>query len=171
MNESSSTERPSKSARKREIVALQALAERMAGLSDGELRRLGVADDLREAIALARTMKASGARNRQFKHCVRLMDEDQLDQVRSFLEDRQSGRVAANQVFHEIERWRERLMESGDEALSELFQQHDHLDRQHARRLCRDAARERATGKPVGAGRRLFRWLRESLETNLKKTK
>jgi ribosome-associated protein len=133
----------------------------MTGLSDSELERLGVADDLREAIGLARNMKASGARNRQLKHCVRLIDEDQVRQVRVFLDDRQSRQVETNQVFHELERWRDRLIEEGDEALSDLLRLYGDIDRQHARRLCRDATRERATGKPAGAGRQLFRWLRE----------
>lgn len=163
MDDANGAESPSKSARKREIEALQALAERMTGLSDQELGRLGVDTGLRDAIALVRPMKPSGARNRQLKHCVRFMDEGALDQVRAYLEDRHSRQVASNRAFHEIERWRDRLVAEGDKALEALLEGHGDLDRQHLRQLCRDAIRERDSGSPAGAGRRLFRFLRDAL--------
>jgi ribosome-associated protein len=163
MDEQAGSVRPSKSARKREFEALQALADQMTGLSDQELRRLGVAQPLREAIARVRSMRPSGARNRQLKHCVRYMDNGDLDGLRAYLVDRQSQRVAANQVFHAIEGWRDRLTDEGDAALAALFDAYPGLDRQRIRQLCRDAMRERVTGKPAGAGRRLFRHLNEAL--------
>ncbi len=157
--------RASKSARKREIEALQVLAERMTGLSDKELQRLGVGEQLRAAIDLVRPMRPSGARNRQVKHCVKFMDSDELTEVAAYLDDRQSQQVAINQEFHQLERWRDRLISEGDEALNALFNEYPDLDRQRTRQLARDAAREKNTGKPTGAGRKLFRFLRESLQS------
>ncbi len=162
-------ERPSKSARKREIEALQALAEQMVALSDAELGRLGVDQRLRDAIALVRPMRPSGARNRQLKHCVKFMDADGLAEVTAYLHDRRSQSVEANRDFHLIEGWRDRLIGEGDKALEALFDNYPDLDRQRLRQLCRDAVRERETGKPSGAGRRLFRYLRESLPPQTKK--
>lgn len=156
--------RPSKSARKREIEMLQALAERMAGLSDKELKRLEVGEQLRAAIDLVRPMRPSGARNRQLKHCVKFMDMDELTEVMAYLDDRHSQQVSINQEFHQLERWRDRLIAEGDEALNALFDERPGLDRQRTRQLARDAAREKNTGKPVGAGRKLFRFLRESFD-------
>lgn len=52
------SDRPSKSAKKRELSELQHLAEQMTGLSDKELQRLGVDAQLRAAIDLVRPMKA-----------------------------------------------------------------------------------------------------------------
>lgn len=162
-------EKPSKSARKREIEALQTLADQMAGLSDKELGRLGVDQQLRDAINLVRPMRPSGARNRQLKHCVKFMDSDALDEVRAYLENRHSQQVGVNREFHEIERWRDRLVNDGDKALEELLDRHAHLDRQQLRQLCRDAMREKETGRPAGAGRKLFRHLRETLLGETKK--
>ena len=163
MNDDSNDERPSKSARKREIEALQTLADQMTGLSDKELARLGVDQQLRDAINLVRPMRPSGARNRQLKHCVKFMDNDDLTEVRAYLDDRHSQQVSVNREFHEIERWRDRLLSDGDTALEALFDQHPQLDHQHVRQLCRDGMREKETGKPAGAARKLFRYLRESL--------
>jgi len=163
MSNDSVSEKPSKSARKREVEALQLLAEQMSALSDQELRRLNIDRQLRDAIGQARSMRPSGARNRQLKHCVKFMDPEELAEVRAYLADRHSQQVAANREFHEIERWRDRLVDEGDEGLAMLFETYPSLDRQRVRQLCRDATREKETGKPPGAGRKLYRFLRESL--------
>ena len=163
MSDESGGDRPSKSARKREFAALQALAEQMAALSDRELERLGVGASLRDAIALVRPMRPSGARNRQLRHCVKFMDDGDLAEVRAYLADRHSARVAHNRAFHEVERWRDRLIAGGDPVLEELFDRYEFLDRQRVRQLCRDAGREREAGKSGPAARRLFRYLRDAL--------
>lgn len=153
---------PSKSARKRAFKDLQDLAVQMTSLADVELERLGVAPALREALKTLRGMRPSGERNRQIKYCVRFMDGAALDDVRAFLHDRASHKLAVNRRLHAVERWRDRLLQDGDRALAELLTRWPDLDRQHTRQLVRDAARERATGKPPGAARKLFRHLRES---------
>ena len=163
MREETGSEKPSKSARKREIEAMQHLADQMATLSNTELQRLGVDERLREAIGLVRPMQASGARKRQLKHCVKFMDMQALAEVRAYLDDRRSQQVQLNRQFHEIERWRDRLIDEGDSGLKILFETYGEIDRQRVRQLSRDAAREKETGKPAGAGRRLFRYLREFL--------
>ena len=155
--------RPSKSARKRDFEALQKLAEQMSLLSDAELQRLGVGEPLRSAIDLVRPMRPSGARNRQLRHCMKFMDNTALADVQYYLADRQSRRVAANRELHAIEGWRDRLVNEGDKALQSLLENYEGLDRQQLRQLCRDAGREKETGKPAGAGRKLFRFLREAL--------
>jgi len=163
MSDERANSRPSKSARKRDLEALQELAEQMTLLSDAELQRLEVDERLRSAIDLVRPMRPSGARNRQLRHCTKFMDNAALADVQYYLADRQSRRLAANRELHAIERWRDRLVNEGDKALQSLLENYEALDRQHLRQLCRDAGREKETGKPAGAGRKLFRYLREAL--------
>lgn len=163
MHDDQTEERPSKSARKRELAALLDLAGQMTALSDQELRRLGVDEALRAAIGLVRPMRASGARNRQLKHCLKFMDPAALVEVGHYLESRQSQQVAANREFHALEQWRDRLVDEGDAALEALFEAHPDLDRQHLRRLVRDAIREREAGRPTASARKIFRYLRECL--------
>lgn len=153
-------DRPSKSARKREFIELQKLADQMSHLSNKQLRNLSIDGPVLDALAELREIPPSGARNRQLKYCVKFMDEDELDEVRAFLADRTSQQVSANQVFHQIEQWRDRLIAEGDKALEAFIDEFPQVDRQHLRRLLRDAAREKESGKPVGAGRKLFRELR-----------
>jgi ribosome-associated protein len=163
MNDDADLERPSKSAKKREIAALQELAEQMTGMSDQELIRLGVDRRLREALALVRPLRPSGARNRQLKHCVKFMDTGELGAVRAYLDNRHSQQVEANRAFRQIERWRDRLIAEGDQALQLLLEQKPDLDRQHLRQLCRDAIREKDNHQPPAAARKLFRYLRDAM--------
>jgi ribosome-associated protein len=168
-NDDADLDRPSKSAKKREIASLQGLAEQMTGMSDQELARLDVDPRLREALALVRPMRPSGARNRQLKHCVKYMDAGELAAVRAYLDNRRSGKVAANQAFRQIEHWRDRLIAEGDPALQRLLEQQPDLDRQHLRQLCRDAVREKDNGQPIGAARKLFRYLRDAMASTNQK--
>ena len=163
MSDEQGSERPNKSALKREWQEKQNLVEQMTQLGQAELVRLGVEGHLLEAVRELAAMRPSGARNRQIKHCVNLIDSEVLAQIRVYLADRQSQRVAANQQFHRVERWRDRLVAEGDDALEEFLQGNTQIDRQHLRRLCRDAAREHKDGRPAGAGRKLFRYLKEVL--------
>lgn len=163
VDESTIGQRPNKSAIKRELAAVQELAVRMAELSDGELQRLGIGERVRALLAQIRAMRPSGARNREIKHCTRLMQQEDLEPVRIWLDDRQSRQLRQNQHFHRLEQWRDRLVEEGDEALAQLLAEQPGLDRQRLRQLVREAQREKGQGKPAGAGKKLFRHLRESL--------
>jgi ribosome-associated protein len=156
-------ERPNKSALKRELAAVQQLAVRMAELSNRELERLGMGERVRASLAQIRSMSPSGARNRELKHCTRLLQQEDLEPVRVWLDDRQALQLTENQYFHRLEKWRDRLVDSGDEALAELIAEQPDLDRQHLRQLVREAQRERQQGRPGGAARKLFRYLREAL--------
>jgi ribosome-associated protein len=152
--------RPNKSRQKREIVARMALVEMMTGLADQELARLGLERDLIDEIAKVRAIKPSGARQRQLKHCVKQLRAHDLSQVDLYLNDRRSQQLAHNQAFHRLEQWRERLIEEGDAAIGALLNEWPTVDRQRLRQLVRDARREREQGKPAGAARKLFRYLR-----------
>jgi len=159
------SERPNKTALKRELAARGALIEQATQLSDAELRRLGIADQDIEEIARVRAIKPSGARKRQLKFCVKRLAEADLSAVETYLNDRHSQQLALNQAFHKLEQWRDRLIEEGDGLLGEAMQEWPHLDRQQFRQLVRDARREKEHGKPVGAKKKLFRHLRELAES------
>jgi len=65
--------KPSKSARKREYIALQKLGEELITLKVSDLDRLPLDDNLREAVLEARQMKAHGALRRQKQYIGKLM--------------------------------------------------------------------------------------------------
>jgi len=109
--------KPSKSQKKRAQTARQDLGEQLIGLSDGLLKSLSLDERLYDAIQEARRMKSHEAQRRQKQFIGKLMrDVDQapihelLDRLRG--DDRREKRVFAN-----AERWRDRLVREGHEAL------------------------------------------------------
>ena len=111
-----------------------------------------------------RAIRPSGARKRQLKFCLKQLRDVDLAPAEAYLDDRRARQLAVNQAFHRLEQWRDRLIEEGDGVIGELRETWPRLDRQRLRQLARDARREREHGKPAGAGRRLFRYLRELME-------
>lgn len=151
---------PSKSQRKRESAELQALGERLVELPDARLRRLDLPDDLRDAVEAARRITARGGRKRQLQYIGRVMREVDAEPIRAQLAKLDGGDAEERAALHRAEAWRTKLLDHGDDALSELLSLCPHVDRQHLRRLVRDAADERAAGRPPRHQRELFRELR-----------
>jgi len=75
--------KPSKSARKREYIALQKLGEELIALKASDLDRLPLDDNLREAVLEAKQMKAHGALRRQKQYIGKLMRHIDPAPVRS----------------------------------------------------------------------------------------
>lgn len=159
-------ERPNKTAIKRELAARGALIEQATGLSDAELGRLGLGDEEIAEIARVRAIRPSGARNRQLKFCVKRLADVDLGALDTYLNNRHSQRLEINQAFHRLEQWRDRLLAQGDALMGEAIAEWPGLDRQQLRQLVRDARHEVERGKPVGAKRKLFKYLRLLAEKN-----
>ena len=75
--------KPSKSARKREYIALQKLGEELITLKVSDLDSLPLDDNLREAVLEARQMKAHGALRRQKQYIGKLMRHIDPEPIRS----------------------------------------------------------------------------------------
>jgi ribosome-associated protein len=158
-----SAEEKSKSQRKREAHALQALGERLAGLSPAELERLALPANLVRAVEELRRIGSRGAMKRQRQYIGRLMRELDPEPVARALAalDREQAEEAG--VQHRLERWRTRLLEEGDGAVTELVDECPGIDVGRLRTLVRNARREQEQAAPPKAFRALFRFLRESM--------
>ncbi len=154
--------RPNKTQLKRELAELQKLVVAIIALGEGERARLDLEDKFLAGVHRAAAMKASSGRNREIKYLTKLLQKQNLEQIRDWFENRNSRHSEENRRFHALEKWRDRLVEQGDEALQQYLEQYPHTDRQQIRALIRSAVRERDTGKPAGAGKKLFRQLREN---------
>lgn len=155
--------RPNKSQLKRDMQALQELGDKLTTLKEGVLAEFGFSERTLAAIIECRRIPRGGARNRQLKFIAkRLSNEDTASAIAHF-DEMKSRQLAENRHFHQLEQLRDRLIDEGDQVLGELLDEHPELDRQQLRQLIRGGQKERQTGKPAGAGRKLFRYLRESL--------
>ena len=151
----------SKSQRKREAHALQALGESLVKLNKSALAQIPLSDDLRKAIDEARRLHQHGALKRQLQYIGKLMRQCDIEPIRSAYDKVTNSYREDVEQHHELEQWRDRLLSDGDPALEKLLLEHPELDRQHVRQLIRTAHKEAANAKPPKAARELFRYLRE----------
>lgn len=157
---------PSRSEQRREALAVLDLAMKLVGESDARLQQIPMDEDLLALVIASKKITSQIARKRQIHFLAKQMrrqDDEALQLIRAALEhDKAEGRREA-QALHEVEYWRDKLVDDGDEALSELLASHPHADRQHLRQLARNAHQERLKNKPPHAYRELFRELRTLL--------
>lgn len=152
---------PSKSQLKRDAEELQALGKRMTELRHDQQAKLPIDDRLRAAIEEYARIRANGAKRRHLQYIGKLMRHVDADAIREVVDRFDSASVLHNQLFHDLERWRERLIEGGNEALQAFIESHPDADIQHLRQLVRNAQREREREQPPTHARKLFRYLRE----------
>jgi len=150
----------SKSQRKREALALQALADELARLSLAELASVPLPADLQDAVIGARSL-SRGAYRRQIRYLGRLLRDTDVAPIKSAVDARRRTSHQDKARLKRLERWRERLMEEGDAALAELLDEYAHADPQQLRQCLRNARKERDAGQPPRSFRQLFRFLRE----------
>jgi ribosome-associated protein len=154
----------SKSRRKRDLDELKALGWKLLDFSDDALRQLLLPDKLLEAIRTAKQITAHGARKRQMQYIGKLMRDIDDAPVRAAIEASEHQQDTSTRAFHLIEGLRDRLIAEGDTAIPDVLAQFPRTDRQHLRKLVRQARKEHETKQPPRAARLLFRYLRELQE-------
>ena len=162
-NEEDWAGRPSKSQRKRDMLVLQKLGESLLELAPEQLDRLGLPDDLAEAVRFYHTLKDKEARRRQQQFIGTVMRKIDPEPLRQAMDELDQLRFQQAEDFHQLEQWRDALVDGDREVLAELVDRFG-LDPQQVGRLARQAAAEKAAGKPSKNGRALFRLLRQSFE-------
>jgi ribosome-associated protein len=154
---------PSKSQVKRELHALQTLAEQLTRLPRTDVEGLGLGEATWVALDETTRIKDQRALRRHYKRIANCLARENTAPLQVLLAAREQHALQAASRHHALERWRTRLIEEGDEALTEFLDAHPRSDRQQLRQLIRAAQRDDARGKP-DAPRKLFRLLRELLE-------
>lgn len=155
----------SKSQIKRELHALQDLGQRLTKLKPEQQARLPITEPLAQALREAPKHSSNSAHKRHIQYIGKLMREQDIDAIGAVLEQINGSNRAYNERFHAMERWRDRLLEEGDRAVQEFFEQFPQADLQHLRNLLRQARQERERNKPPAAARNLFKYLRELLDS------
>jgi ribosome-associated protein len=159
--------RPSKSAAKREMTALQKLGVELVDQTPERLARVEMPENLRDAIEHARSIRDHEGRRRQMQYIGRLMRDVDPEPIRAALASWTGQSRAEAAALHALERWRERLIED-DEALTAFAAEHtaalapDTLQR--LRQAVRGSRKERSEGKPPHHYRELFRLIRAIVE-------
>ena len=151
---------PSKTKIKKQMHELRDLGKELTELGKDQLAQLDIPDTLREALREMKNINTFGAQRRQIQYIGKLMRDVDPVPILAKL-DTWKGKSQHHVAYmHQLERWRERLLESED-ALTELLSAHPQADAQRLRTLIRNAQREMKTQKPAKNYREIFQVLRE----------
>ncbi len=151
----------SKTQIKRELHALQDMGQRLTTLKLDLLNKLPLTDELRRALAEAPKHTANAAKKRHVQFIGRLMCDQDVDAILTLLDQLDASTRQYNERFHNLERWRDRLLNGDDDTLEKFVGEYADADRQHLRQLIRQAQHELAQDKPPAASRKIFKYIRE----------
>ncbi len=154
----------SKSQRKREAEALQKMGVALVDLSLAKLDALPLTEPLRQAIIDAKSITSHGAKRRQAQLIGKLLRAADHEAILSAYELSQEEGKSNTAHFHEVEAWRDRLINEGKEALTEFINLYQPDDIQQLRQLQKKAIAEQQHHKNLGAATALFRYIRSSLK-------
>ncbi len=154
----------SKSQKKRDADALQKIGVELVALSLDKLNTLPLPDNLKQAILDAKSLKSHGAVRRQAQLIGKLMRSADSEAVLAGYELMLAEGNAKTADFHQMERWRERLIKEGKHALTEFVSSYPQVDVTKLRQLIKKAVDEQKNDQNLGASKALFRYLRSCLE-------
>ena len=154
----------SKTKRKHKCDNLLELGEKMITLNKEDLDDIHMDDELRRAIEEAQRIKSHGALKRQRHYIgklIRNLDDETLEpQLNRVLHKRDSFSAE----FKRMEKWRDNILENGDQGINAFLEQYPMADRHHLRQLVRNVNKEKENNKPPATYRQIFKYIREVAE-------
>jgi len=153
--------RPNKTQIKKDIAVLFALSEEMSELSAAQLKTLELPEVINKAVVEVSGMPHKGARKRLLKFITGQLHKIDVEPILEKLSRIKNQSAHAVREHHVVERWRDRLIAEGNDALTALLDEQPHADRQQLRQLLRNAQKEAEAGKPPKSSRLLYRYLKE----------
>jgi ribosome-associated protein len=105
----------SRSEKKRQLKRVEELVAELAGLPAGVIGKIPCSDEIRRLLLDAAPMKG-GARKRHIKYIAKLLRDEPLEEVYTFLSGRKGAALQKKKEFHEIELYRDTLLNEAIEA-------------------------------------------------------
>ena len=159
----------SKSQIKREMHELREMGARLQALKPSQLEKLPLNERLRAALEEGRRINSFNAKKRHLNFIGKLMRDQDVAPIQEYLQRLDRQTEASARHFHQLERWRKRLLTEGTVALTEYLNENPQADHQYIGQLVRNVLKEQKENKPPTKNRKLFRYLREVSE-DLKRT-
>lgn len=155
-------EGPSKSARKRYMLSLQAMGESLLKLNDKQLAQIPIADEpLLTALRECRKIYSHSARKRHLQLIGKLMRNIDPAPVAQALQALHAARQQDTTRFHQLEQLRADILAQGLAGVELAMSRFPAADRQHLRQLVLQHQRETQGHKAPTASRKLFSYLRD----------
>lgn len=154
----------SKSQVKREMHALQAVGEKLVDMNEKQLATIPLDENMLDAIQIARKLPHKDARRRQIQYIGRLMREGNHEEICAAVDKLQNRSDQYIHRQHQVERYRDLLIQGDKQVFQTLVSTCPGLDVQHLRQLIRSAQKDIEENKPPASARKLFAFIREQLE-------
>jgi ribosome-associated protein len=155
------TDEISKTERKRDATRLQNLGRTLGALNATQLSEMPLSAELAKAIADYRRFPSNEAKRRQLQFVGKLMRSSDIAALEAALDLIEGRSAQARFQFHQLETWRDRLIDS-PEALTEYLTEHPNSDRQVLRHHIQHVHKATDPDKQRTALRALFRFLRDA---------
>lgn len=155
----------SKSQLKRESQAIQELGKKLATLSADQLARIPLDQPVLEAIALARRIQNKrSALKRHYQFLGKLLRARDTDPIFAALNDIENESRQSIQQHHRAERWRDRIIEQGNDAIEALVAEIADADRQKLRQLWRNYQNATTDPKRTQHSRLIYKEIKRALD-------
>ena len=151
----------SKTRRKQQMEELQALGEELVTLSPDRLKKIKLAENLRDAVSAAqRLTRPDEARRRQMQYIGKLMRTVDVEPLRAALALLRGESASETAKLHRLERWRTELL-ADEKVLHEIATRYPAVDLQYLRSLRRAALKENEQNKAPRSSRAIFQLLKD----------
>jgi ribosome-associated protein len=140
------------------------LGERLTKTPASLLARMTLSEELRAALDEAARIKSLNALRRHYRRLGKLLRSEALESIQRVFDEVDGKHREGVDHFHDLERWRERLLDGDSEEFGRFLERYPGADRQHLRQLIQAVQREREKGQPPASYRKLFKYLRELSE-------
>jgi len=158
-------ENVSKSQLKRDSHAIQDLGKRLVALPADHLVRIPLDDAVLDAIALAhRIHNKRSALKRHYQFLGKLLRARDTEIIFAALAEIDNESQHSIQKHHRAERWRDRIIEQGNDAIEVLVAEVGSADRQKLRQLWRNHQHAKTDAKRVQHARLLYKEIKQSLD-------
>lgn len=155
--------KPSKTARKKEMTALQKMGEMLIALPEKQLENIDMPDELRELIYVAKSLKSHEAKRRQLQFIGKKMRHIDPETILLALKKNKILHDQDILKFHQAEEWREKLIANTHEALPAFIATFKEADQKQVLELIHQAQKNKETKKNTGAESALFKYVRSFL--------
>ena len=153
----------SKTQMKKQMNDLQALGMELTKLSSDTLKKIGLDEELFEAIATYKKITSNSALKRQAQFIGRLMRDTDPAPIEAYLAKLRGDNAAHNAFLQRVEQARTRLL-ANDGAITQFMADFPQADAGKLRTLIRNTKKEQEQNKPPKNFRALFQEIKAVME-------
>ena len=148
---------------KKQMNDLQALGMELTKLSSDTLKKIGLDEELFEAIATYKKITSNSALKRQAQFIGRLMRDTDPAPIEAYLAKLRGDNAAHNAFLQRVEQARTRLL-ADDGAITQFMADFPQADAGKLRTLIRNTKKEQEQNKPPKNFRALFQEIKAVME-------